>query len=135
MAIGLSSTLAALGDFPLITTDDIQGGYRVAADAATRNSIGDSHRVEGMLVRLADTGILYTLNAGPWTGTDSDWSEAGMQGPQGETGPPGPPGATGSTGPAGPPGATLAPPHRASTQIRWKLDESAVPYANSGNGP
>lgn len=57
-------------------TDSIYGldGLRSVADHAARNAITDARRRFGMMVFTQDDQLYWTLKAGPWSGTDSDWN-------------------------------------------------------------
>ena len=51
------------------------GGVREVANHAARNAISTARRRQGMIVYTVDDDTYWTLKAGPWTGTDTDWRE------------------------------------------------------------
>jgi hypothetical protein len=55
-------TVAPAGPFPGHVDTDGKGGYRAVADVTARDAIPAYLRSEGMLVRLADTGVFYYLD-------------------------------------------------------------------------
>lgn len=60
------------GDFPVLEDVDLQGGFRVVADATERDAIPVERRKEGMLVYQLDEKKYYKLT------TVGDWEEAKM---------------------------------------------------------
>lgn len=50
-------------------------GHRSVADAAERDAITEDRRRHGMTVFTQDDGKKWMLNAGPWAGDDTDWTE------------------------------------------------------------
>ncbi len=61
--------------FPAI--DPVWGidGFRSVADHTERNAIVDGRRRYGMLVFTQSDAKRWILNAGPWAGDDTDWTE------------------------------------------------------------
>lgn len=57
-------------EFPIVEDIDLKGGYRIAADIATRNAIFTSMRVHGMRVHVVSENTDYKLGAGL---TNADW--------------------------------------------------------------
>ena len=72
MSIGLTDILAPLGAFPLLTDVDLKGGFRVVDDLTARDAIVASSRKNGMWVKTASDGKMWTLGPGL---TNGDWSE------------------------------------------------------------
>ena len=73
--ISISFTPIAGGDFPDGYASRAHGGYHIAATTTARNAIPDYRRDAGMLCWVtAGAGAMYQLKAGPWVGTDDDWT-------------------------------------------------------------
>jgi hypothetical protein len=49
------------------------GGLREAVDHTERNAISSDRRRQGMIVYTQNDAEYWSLKAGPWNGTDSDW--------------------------------------------------------------
>lgn len=77
MSVQLTGTIAPYpnGQYPV--QDALLGidGWRSVADHTTRDAIPDYLRRQGMAVWTQSDSVLWTLNASPWSGTDSDWTE------------------------------------------------------------
>lgn len=80
MAIILTANLEPAGNFPIVTTEVVSGGYQTVATIVDRDAITtvgvdsaialDGFRREGMLVYVQATGDTYRLAAGL---TNADW--------------------------------------------------------------
>ena len=60
------------GDFPMVEDENLQGSFRAVTTVAERDAITDSHRKEGMRVRISSERRSYELSGGI---TNSDWVE------------------------------------------------------------
>lgn len=73
-SVTLTGFIAPTDDADTYATHDDtygRGGFRAVANLAARDAIPTDRRKEGMLVRLLDTGVSYTLSGGI---TNSDWT-------------------------------------------------------------
>ena len=80
MAVPLTGTIATYAGGLFATHDALTGldGWRSVADATARNAIvsGTPLRCrQGMAVWTQGDSALWTLNAPPWAGDDTDWTE------------------------------------------------------------
>jgi hypothetical protein len=58
--------------YPAHTEEYGRGGYRTVQDLTDRDAITVERRVEGMLVNVVDTGVVYQLQGGT---ANTDWAE------------------------------------------------------------
>lgn len=72
---GFISPTDSSDTYPVI--DPLYGidGYRSVSDHTIRNAIPDARRRFGMMVFTQNDSKNWTLDAGPWAGTDADWTE------------------------------------------------------------
>ncbi len=77
MGVPVTGTITTTGSGDTYaTTDPLTGidGWRSVADTTARNAITTLRRREGMAVWVQADGSLWTLNAAPWAGDDTDWT-------------------------------------------------------------
>jgi hypothetical protein len=87
MSIVMTANFTPAGNFPIVTTEVISGGYQTVANIAARDAIPtvgvdssialDGFRRPGMLVYVQSTGDTYLLNS-PLT--NADWVLQGLSG-------------------------------------------------------
>ncbi len=78
MSVPVTGTISTTGSGDTYaTTDPLTGidSWRSVADHTARNAITTLRRRQGMAVWTQSDGKLWTLNAAPWAGDDTDWTE------------------------------------------------------------
>ena len=61
MAVKIADTLKAMGNFAVVDTNDIKGGYYQVATIQERDNIPESKRKIGMLCWVAEDDKVYKL--------------------------------------------------------------------------